>query len=241
YTGMILGTEMVIARVVSALLMAFVVGWVMTLAFRAEAIERTASAISLQDAGSIIEKRSIGLLVLLVITLLAPNYLVTSGPYWQKIIIWGVMTLITGIYAWQAYSQEEIKRWLVETWWFVRLIMPLLLAGVFIVGIIGFLLPEAWIREWLGGNGLIATFLATLLGAFSYFATMTEAPFIHTLMEKGMGQGPALALLLTGPGLSLPNWLAIARVFGIKKALVYVPTLIVLGTLMDWLYGNLIA
>ena len=112
--------------------------------------------------------------------------------------------------------------------------------GVFIVGIIGFLLPEEWIRNWLGGNGIVATFLATILGAFSYFATMTEAPFVHTLMQKGMGQGPALALLLTGPGLSLPNWLAIARVFGIKKALVYVPTLVVLGTLMGWLYGNFI-
>lgn len=240
YTGMILGTEMVIARIIAALLMAFAVGWVMTFAFRVEAKERAASAPSLQDAGSIIEKRSIGLLVLLVLTLLAPNYLVTSGPYWQKIIVWCVMTLISGVYAWRSYSQEEIQRWLVETWWFVRLIMPLLLIGVFIVGIIGFLLPEVWIREWLGGNGIVATFLATLLGGFSYFATMTEAPFVHTLMQKGMGQGPALALLLTGPGLSLPNWLAIARVFGIKKALVYVPTLIVLGTLMGWLYGNFI-
>lgn len=240
YTGMILGSEMVIARLVAALLMAFAVGWVMTLAFRAESNERAASAMSMQNStGSIIERRSVVLLILLVITLLAPNYLVTSGPYWQKIIVWGVMTLISAIYAWRTYTREELNRWLSETWWFVRLIMPLLLIGVFIVGIIGFLLPEAWIREWLGGNGLLATFLATLLGAFSYFATMTEAPFVHTLMEKGMGQGPALALLLTGPGLSLPNWLAIARVFGIKKALVYVPTLMVLGTVMGWLYGNL--
>ena len=240
YTGMILGTDMVVARIVSALLMAFAVGWVMTLAFGTEDREEAIPVTNPLEAGSIIDKRSIGLLVLLVITLLAPNYLVTSGPYWQKILVWGIFTLVTGFYAWRAYNREEIRRWLEETWWFVRLIMPLLLIGVFIVGIIGFLLPEEWIRNWLGGNGIVATFLATILGAFSYFATMTEAPFVHTLMEKGMGQGPALALLLTGPGLSLPNWLAIARVFGIKKALVYVPTLIVLGTLMGWLYGNFI-
>ena len=241
YTGMILGTEMVIARIIAALLMAFAVGWIMTLAFRAESHERaSAPAIDSQIAGRIIEKRSIGLLALLIITLLAPNYLVTSGPYWQKILVWGIFTLVSGLYAWRAYSREEIRRWLEETWWFVRLIMPLLLIGVFIVGIIGFLLPEEWIRNWLGGNGIVATFLATILGGFSYFATMTEAPFVHTLMQKGMGKGPALALLLTGPGLSLPNWLAIARVFGIKKALVYVPTLIVFGTLTGWLYGNLI-
>jgi uncharacterized membrane protein YraQ (UPF0718 family) len=238
YTGMILGTEMVVARIVAALLMAFAVGWVMTLAFRTEDRAEAIPVANPLEAGSIIDKRSVGLIVLLVITLLAPNYLVTSGPYWQKILVWGALTLVTGFYAWRAYSREEIRRWLEETWWFVRLIMPLLLIGVFIVGIIGFLLPEEWIRSWLGGNGIVATFLATILGAFSYFATMTEAPFVHTLMQKGMGRGPALALLLTGPGLSLPNWLAIARVFGIKKALVYVPTLVVLGTLMGWLYGN---
>ncbi|MGB5329608.1 MAG: permease [Gammaproteobacteria bacterium] len=240
YTGMILGTEMVVARIVAALLMAFAVGWVMTLAFRTEDRAEAIPVANPLEAGSIIDKRSVGLIVLLVITLLAPNYLVTSGPYWQKILVWGALTLVTGFYAWRAYSREEIRRWLEETWWFVRLIMPLLLIGVFIVGIIGFLLPEEWIRSWLGGNGIVATFLATILGAFSYFATMTEAPFVHTLMQKGMGRGPALALLLTGPGLSLPNWLAIARVFGIKKALVYVPTLVVLGTLMGWLYGNFI-
>jgi hypothetical protein len=240
YTGMILGTEMVIARLVAALLMAFVMGWVMTLAFADERPTEGATALDSQKSGPIIEKRSVVLLILLVITLLAPNYLVTTGPYWQKVMVWGLMTVVCALYARRSFSMEEIRRWLGETWWFARLIIPLLLVGVFIVGIIGYLIPETWIREWLGGNGIIATFLATLLGAFSYFATMTEAPFVHTLMAKGMGNGPALALLLTGPGLSLPNWLAIARVFGIKKSLVYVPTLIVLGTLMGWLFGNFI-
>jgi uncharacterized membrane protein YraQ (UPF0718 family) len=69
---------------------------------------------------------------------------------------------------------------------------------------------------------------------------MTEAPFVDMLMKLGMGKGPALALLLTGPGLSLPNWLAIARVFGAKKALVYVPTIVILGTLVGWFWGNFI-
>jgi len=79
--------------------------------------------------------------------------------------------------------------------------------------------------------------MATLLGAVTYFATMTEAPFVDTLMNLGMGKGPALALLLAGPGISLPNWLAIAKVFGVKKALVYVPTIIVLGTIVGWIAG----
>lgn len=92
-------------------------------------------------------------------------------------------------------------------------------------------------RQYLGGNGLSQSFLATMLGSVTYFATMTEAPFVDTMMKLGMGKGPALALLLTGPGLSLPNWLAIARVFGVRKAMVYVPTIIILGTAAGFLYG----
>ena len=91
-----------------------------------------------------------------------------------------------------------------------------------------------------GRNSLSASFFATLLGSVTYFATMTEAPFVDTLMKLGMGKGPALALLLTGPGISLPNWLAVAKVFGVKKALVYVPVIIITGTLMGWFFGNFI-
>jgi len=79
-----------------------------------------------------------------------------------------------------------------------------------------------------------------MIGAVSYFATMTEAPFVDTLMKLGMGKGPALALLLTGPGLSLPNWIAIARVFGLKKSVVYVITIVILGTFVGWFFGNFI-
>ncbi len=144
---------------------------------------------------------------------------------------------MVAVYAWKTIDVDKLKAWLKETWWFVRIIFPLLLAGVFIVGVIGALLPREWIETWLGGAGLRQSFLATLIGAITYFATMTEAPFVDTLMNLGMGKGPALALLLTGPGISLPSWLAIARVFGTKKALVYIPTIIFLGTLVGWIAG----
>lgn len=241
YTGTILGAEMVIARIVAALLMAFAVGMVMTVAFQHQPHPQRAAAAAPSPTGTaFIDRHSLILIVLLVLTLLLPNYLVQSGPYWVKVAVWGVLTLATAAYAWRVIGRDQIVQWLQESWWFVRIIFPLLLAGVFLVGVIGYLLPEAWIREWLGGNSLSASFLATLIGSVSYFATMTEAPFVDTLMNMGMGKGPALALLLTGPGLSLPNWLAIARVFGVRQALVYVPTLMVLGTAVGWFFGNFI-
>jgi uncharacterized membrane protein YraQ (UPF0718 family) len=244
YTGAILGSTMVLARIIAALVMAFVVGWVMTVVFRQEEQARVQPVAAPSNPGHatapthLMGRADVTLLVLLVISLLAPNYLVQKGPYWAKVLVWGIATIIVFSYAFWAKSKEELKRWMGETWWFVRLIFPLLLAGVFVVGVIGKLLPEEWVRTALGGSSVSASFLATIIGSVSYFATMTEAPFVDTLMKLGMGPGPALALLLTGPGLSLPNWLAIARVFGVKKAIVYVVTIIILGTLVGWFAGN---
>jgi uncharacterized membrane protein YraQ (UPF0718 family) len=235
YTGSILGTQMVIARLVSALLMSLAVGFVMAGVFHREEKERVST---IKVSGQrLMTRKDLILLILLVGWLLAPNYVVTHGPYWQKVIVWAVGLVIVAAYAWKTLDRGKIREWFKESWWFVRIIFPLLLAGVFIVGIIGALLPQEWIEPLVGGAGLRQSFIATMFGAVTYFATMTEAPFVDTLMSLGMGKGPALALLLTGPGISLPNWLAIARVFGTKKALVYVPTIIVLGTLVGWLAG----
>ncbi|MFB0532106.1 MAG: permease, partial [Desulfatiglandales bacterium] len=239
YTGSILGGSMVTSRIVAALLMAFIVGSVMTLTFRTKKEESTLPQRK-PEKTSIIAKRDLILLLLILLSLLLPNYLVTSGPYGYKVLVWGILTAVMVIYVVKMLSKEKIIDWLTETWWFVRIIFPLLLIGVFIVGVIGKILPEEWIKAWLGGNGISASFLATMIGAISYFATMTEAPFVDTLLKLGMGKGPALTLLLTGPGLSLPNWLAIARVFGIKKAVVYVATIVILGTLVGWFFGNFI-
>ncbi len=239
YTGGILGAAMVVSRVTAALAMAFLVGMVMSLAFREQG-SRPAPVAAQAQRSPIIARERLVLLGLVVVSLLAPNYVVRTGAYVYKVLVWAALTAVVALYAWRTAPREEIAAWLRETWWFVRIIFPLLLAGVFVVGVIGKLLPEQWIRTWLGGSSLRASFLATLIGAVSYFATMTEAPFVDTLMKLGMGSGPALALLLTGPGLSLPNWLAVARVFGVRKAAVYVGTIVVLGTLVGWVFGNFV-
>lgn len=239
YTGNILGAKIVISRIISAILMAFVVGYVMTIFFGRER-EEISQASENKEREKIISRTDLILLFLILLSLLMPNYIVRSGSYLYKVGVWLFFSIIMIVYAIKIIPKNKINDWLRETWFFVKIIFPLLLIGVFIVGIIGKLIPENWIRNWLGGNGILASFLATIIGAFSYFATMTEAPFVHTLLKMGMGKGPALALLLTGPGLSLPNWLAIARVFGTKKALIYVPTIVVLGTLVGWFFGNFI-
>jgi len=240
YTGSILGLEMVLSRIVVAISMAFLVGATMSFIFQKESHQKPLVEQESGEKKAMIKKQHIILLLLLVLTLLLPNYLIAKGTYIGKVVIWGSMSFVTAVYAWLTIEKKPLYLWFRETWWFVRIIFPLLLLGVFLVGVISKLLPEEWIREWLGGNGIVATFLAILLGSVSYFATLTEAPFVDTLMNMGMGKGPALALLLTGPGISLPNWLAVGRVFGFKKAFVYVPTIMVLGTILSWVFGNYI-
>lgn len=240
YTGAILGSEMVLVRLISALLMAFVVGWVMSTAFRQEELKRVAAGAINPGRKGLVSRQDLILLILIVADLLAPNYLVQSGPFLHKVYVWAVGMIFIALYAGRVKSKEEIRQWLTETWWFVRIIFPLLLGGVFVVGVIGKILPQQWIENWLGGTGIFPSFLATLIGQVMYFATMTEAPFVHKLLGMGMGKGPALALMLTGPGMSLPNMLAIMRVFGVKKGLVYIPLITVLGTLVGWFTGNFI-
>ena len=133
--------------------------------------------------------------------------------------------------------------WLEQTWGFARQILPLLLLGVLVAGaLLGRpghegLIPSGWVESAVGGNSLRANAFASVAGAFMYFATLTEVPILQGLIGAGMGKGPALALLLAGPALSLPNMLVIRSVIGTKKTLVYVCLVVVMATVSGVLFG----
>ena len=122
YTGSILGSQMVIARVISALLMSFIVGSVMAYAFYRE--ERNRVSTIQVSGGSLMSRKAVILLVLLVAWLLAPNYLVIHGPYWQKVVVWAIGLIVVAAYTWKAIEIDRVKAWMRETWWFVRIIFP---------------------------------------------------------------------------------------------------------------------
>jgi uncharacterized membrane protein YraQ (UPF0718 family) len=145
-----------------------------------------------------------------------------------------------------ALAPGEGAQWLESSWGFARQILPLLAAGVLIAGFllgtpaggVG-IIPPRWIADLVGGNSLLANFFASLVGAFMYFATLTEVPIIQGLLGSGMGKGPALALLLAGPALSLPNMLVIRGVIGTQKTVVYVALVVVMATISGYLYASL--
>lgn len=144
---------------------------------------------------------------------------------------------------------EENRGWALASWGFARQIMPLLGVGVLTAGFllgsahdggaVAGVIPDEWVARAVGGNSLRANFFAGFTGAFMYFATLTEVPIIQGLLTSGMGEGPALALLLAGPSLSLPNMLVIYGVLGTKKTVAYVALVILLATLAGYLYGSI--
>ncbi|HWP39531.1 MAG TPA: permease [Tepidisphaeraceae bacterium] len=144
-----------------------------------------------------------------------------------------------------ASSDREARQWLTATWDFARQILPLLFIGVLLAGFLlgrpghEGLIPSSWVAGSVGGNSLRANFVASFAGALMYFATLTEVPILQGLIGAGMGKGPALALLLAGPALSLPNMLVLRGVFGTSRTLVYVGLVIVMATLSGWSYGTL--
>ena len=142
-----------------------------------------------------------------------------------------------------AWSREADREWTVQSWDFAKQILPLLLVGVFVAGLaLGRpghegLIPSGWISAAVGDNSVSSTVIASLLGALMYFSTLTEVPIVQALMGSGMGKGPALALLLAGPALSLPNMLVIRTILGTQKTLVYCALVIVMATLTGVVYG----
>lgn len=146
-------------------------------------------------------------------------------------------------------NNEENRDWLFSSWGFAKQIMPLLAVGVVTAGFLlgsthddtslAGIIPNELIQWAVGGNSLLSNFLASFTGAFMYFATLTEVPIIQGLLASGMGKGPALALLLAGPSLSLPSMLVINQVLGFKKTVVFVVLVIAMATVSGWVFGNL--
>ncbi len=146
-------------------------------------------------------------------------------------------------------KDDENKEWTVATWGFAKQILPLLAVGVVTAGFllgsthdgqtIAGVIPNEWIQWLVGGNSIFSNFFASVVGAFMYFATLTEVPILQGLIASGMGKGPALALLLAGPSLSLPNMLVIRGVLGTQKTVVYVTLVVVMATISGLIYGSI--
>ncbi len=137
-------------------------------------------------------------------------------------------------------GKQELAEWMNQTWWFAKTIIPLLFGGVLITGFVGALIPEEVVGRLVGGDSLRANLIASVIGAMWYFATLTEIPILEALIGLGMGRGPALALLLAGPALSLPSIAVIYSVWGFRKTAAFVGLAVVMSTVVGMVFGWLV-
>ena len=181
--------------------------------------------------------------VILAALVTAGSSFISSSPLIPMIVGIAGLSIITLL----DKNESENREWALSTWDFTKQIMPLLAIGVLIAGFLlgsthdetamAGIIPNEWVAKLVGGNSVFSNFFASIVGAFMYFATLTEVPILQGLMSAGMGKGPALALLLAGPSLSLPNMLVIRGVLGTQKTLVYVLLVVIMATISGLIYG----
>lgn len=253
-TAKVLGAKLGLARAIGAIVFAVVIGLLMQFIFRKEEADRKVEDLELVGAQH--EERPLWKTALYFAAMI--GFLVfinwgkpteTSPSFWSSIyegkwIIGGSLLLVIAWMVWRWFKKDERREWLDSTWIFAKQILPLLFAGVIVAGILlgrpghEALIPNEWVGRLVGGNSVGATLFASVAGALMYFATLTEVPILEGLLGAGMGQGPALALLLAGPALSLPNMLVIRSIIGTKKTLVYISLVVIMATITGLIFGN---
>lgn len=260
-TANVLGWKMSLARTIAAIIFSIVIGLLMQVIFRKEEAERI-HLLQVSDQAFIMDenaeskplRQTFIFVAAMIGVLLFANWKEPAsgtGPasfvFSYKWVITGILLALVIFAAIKWLDKRERKSWLDETVSFALQIFPLLFAGVMISGVLFGLpgvsegiIPSSWVAAAVGGNSLGANFFASLAGALMYFATLTEVPILQGLLGAGMGQGPALALLLAGPALSLPSMLVISSILGKKKTLVYVSLVVLMSTLAGLIFGSII-
>ncbi|MFC1935549.1 permease [Chloroflexota bacterium] len=231
YSAKLLGYDMGAARALGAIGFAAVIGLVMAFIYRREEPQKDAQAFAMlvadQEGKSLWQQGLFfGTLVGILVLAASKNWVAT-----------GILLAFLLVMLWRWFTRGELAQWIRETLHFVRLIVPWLFVGVFVAGIIKVADPESVVTAYVGGNSLLANFIGSFLGSLMYFATLTEVPIIRAFMDLGMGKGPALALLLAGPALSLPNMLVIRSIMGTKRTLTYVALVVVMATVSGRVFG----
>jgi hypothetical protein len=253
-TARILGWQMGLARAIGAVLFAILTGLLMAFFFRKDDAARTAGKMYLPDQeekGRTLTQDGLFMLTMVLILVFAAFARPAAGDsgVWSFIFAakWYITVALLIVLAFMLkgwFQKEERVTWVQSTWGFMKQIFPLLAGGVLVAGFLlgrpghEALIPEHYIQTLVGGNSLWANLFASVAGALMYFATLTEVPILQGLIGSGMGQGPALALLLAGPALSLPNMLVIGGVMGVKKTFVFCSTIVVLSTIAGMIYGS---
>ncbi len=233
-TFSVLGFDIGIARVVGAIFISILVGLFMDMFFK----QATSGNLVISKAQQIkTPSKTISVLMALLVCILVVNGL--QFDLFVKTIVLVAISILVFAVGWFFVERSEFFAWLNETLGFTKMLMPILFVGVFISGFVLPLIPSDLVQNVAGENTIWANLFASIIGAFMYFSTLTEVPILQALMANGLNHGPALALLLAGPSLSLPSLLVIRHVLGNVKTFAYVGLIIIFSALAGFIFGAL--
>ncbi len=232
-TTSVLGPKIGVARAIASIIIAILVGVTMALIFREEN-SKEGLILKIDKEKQVSRKLLLPFFGAMVAILIVNGLQIDGLLKWFLI---GILIFITGFIAFIKFDKATRIKWFEETWSTSKLLLPYLFVGVFVIGFVAPLIPEQLIVDLVGSNTIQANLIASIFGVFMYFSTLTEVPIMQALIAKGMAQGPALALLLTGPSLSLPAMLVIRQVLGNKKTIVYVIIIVIYSSIAGMLFG----
>jgi len=237
-TAGVLGWEMSLIRLGFTIIFAVVIGLMMGWIFKKEEAER----IDAPELGEESEHSNafVGIFLGLLLAVMIILNLKREIPSYIRWPVSGALLIPILILTFSKIKKYERASWIGETWFFTKRILPYLLVGVGIAGLLRIVLPDSFVQLVLGANRLLSCFVASVFGALMYFATLTEVPIIEQLGAMGMGKGPALALFMSGYTLSLPNILVLISIIGWRKTMTYVVLVVAFSTIAGYLYGNYI-
>ncbi len=246
YTGGLIGADLALARIILSISFASIIGMILSAAFKSEEkkilsnISNSHVSQTLADGGEEVNSYRFWIFFLILVAILLFGASSLIG-WTTKIIILSalILALLAVVIFWM--PKEDTISWLKETLFFARTIVPLLLVGVFVAGILRVVIPEKIITTYVGGNRVSSNLIAVLFGVFMYFPTLVEVPMARTFLDLGMGRGPLLAYLLADPVISLPSILVISKLIGPKRLFVYVGLIIFFCTLAGLIYGFALA
>lgn len=221
-----LGVSIAVVRLLGAIGLALVIAVIMALLFARNERISDSSAMFAKEADELGVRQQATIFTLLLLMLVFGVY----RPW-----ITAPFGLVLGIYLLMTISAIQATRWLREIGWLIKKIVPLFVMGILIAGGLDFVLRVEWVQPYLSGAHWSHYFIAAMMSALMYFATLTEIPIVQSLMKLGMGNGPAMTLLLAGPTVSIPNMLVIGKVLGVKKTATYIALLIVVSALIGML------
>lgn len=233
YTGSLIGWDVAFSRIFLSILFAVVIGTIISSLFHEDVESNNAGTFAKGDAKY--DTRRLFYFFSALIAILIAGTRISDSMLKYSIV--GVLIVITVGITRKFFIKDEVNNWMKESWGFAKTIAPLLLAGVFVSGIVKEILPQEFVAKYVGSNSLSNIFIPVIFGVLVYFPTLVEVPMAKTFIDLGMAKGPLLAYLLSDPVLSLPSILVVSRIMGAKRTAVYVTLIIVFTVSGGYLFG----